>query len=340
METTRQSHVRAALKHARTRLLTLSAFRKVVEDYDLLDTYYGYDMDLTTMDSLERQPSAPASSTNLGRSGATAEEEALAKKHGAKCYVSRGILAEPPQFTRNSRGVVVRSGGPNRDDFTRLKLADLRAAYALSLLENDMNRYRHLYYEGRRKAQVEGRLKFYVCPPETSTIPDLWLADHSTIVENIPPSPPKDLNISRELAVVPDLQEAFFQLRKHQVDMMPARRKTAAASPAAAPGATGSAAAPPGKLPASALPGKGAVAALKATQAQKVSEASQPPAVAPSATQPPAASPPGETGQADTNASATKAKGAPLGKLGKGPPPGKPGKGPPQGKSKLPPPKK
>ncbi|EPT25035.1 hypothetical protein TGME49_248690 [Toxoplasma gondii ME49] len=188
METTRQSHVRAALKHARTRLLTLSAFRKVVEDYDLLDTYYGYDMDLTTMDSLERQPSAPASSTNLGRSGATAEEEALAKKHGAKCYVSRGILAEPPQFTRNSR--------------------------------------------------------------------------------------------------------AFFQLRKHQVDMMPARRKTAAASPAAAPGATGSAAAPPGKLPASALPGKGAVAALKATQAQKVSEASQPPAVAPSATQPPAASPP------------------------------------------------
>ncbi|CBZ56057.1 conserved hypothetical protein [Neospora caninum Liverpool] len=306
-----------------------------------LDSYYGYDMDLMKQDSLQRQLSDPASSTNLGRSGVTAEEEAFAKKHGEKRHVSQGILAEPPQFIRNSRGVVVRSGGRQGDDFTSIKLADLRTAYALSLLENDMNHYRHLYCESRRKSQVEGRLKFFVVPSGNIVVPDLWLDDHSTIVENIPPPPPKELQIHRELAMLPDLQQAFLQLRKRQMDMMPARRKTEAA-PAAPP-------APPanatqGKVPPSALPGKGAVAALKASQVQKVSEASKPPPVRPTApevtakgtadgAQPPAKAPPeGMAGsKAEPPAGAKKAK---------GPPPGKLGKGPPLAKSKLPPPKK
>ncbi|PFH38141.1 hypothetical protein BESB_004820 [Besnoitia besnoiti] len=301
----KRSRARSALSRARARLSTLSAFRQAAENYEMMNSkFFGYDTAAVRQDSLRRQLSDPSVGKEPAESRMTAEEEAFAKQHGNKRYISRGLLGEPPPFARNSRGVTVRSGGVHLNEFSRIKMADLRTACALSLLEADMNHYRHLYYEERRNQQVQGRLKFFVAPPTNSTIPDLWLLDHSAVLENIPPPPPEDLEIDRELAMLPDLRQAFALMRQHQVAKLQKRRAVAPPTPAPAPGSTG-------KVPPSALPGKGAAAALKANQEQRVAEASQPPPV----------TTPGSS------------KGAPP-----GPPGAKKGLGPPKKKPPGPPP--
>ncbi|PHJ22445.1 hypothetical protein CSUI_003706 [Cystoisospora suis] len=310
----RRKHARSALNRVRARISTLAAFRRAAENYEIMNNkFFGYDNASFRQDSLRRQISGPPIRDPDNITQMTAEEQAFTHKKAGKKYISRGLLAEPAPFKCNSRGVTVRAGGHGLNEYARIKIADLRSAYALSLLEADMNHYRHLYWEAERKKQVQGRLKFFTAPSKKVAVPGLWLEDHAAIVEHIPQPPPDALEIERELSALPALRQAFGLMRKHQLEKLPRRRAAPTPAPAAASGDASA-----GKVPAAALPGKGAAAALKANAEKKIAEASQPPLTG--------AKPDAAPGKPGAPPPPPGGKGLPPG--GKGVPPGK---GPPKG---------
>ncbi|KAL8269584.1 hypothetical protein Esti_006501 [Eimeria stiedai] len=295
-----------ALKRARARLSLISAFNAAAAGLQSLDPkQYGYEADaLARQDSLRqhlRQPqvSQPTDSERetLTRPPMTKEEKRF----------SRGLLGSVARFHRTSRGVCVRSGDPQHQEWAKVKSAEVKLSYAIYLLERDLEHYRHLYREGVYAAQVSGRLKYYQAPVSPLRVPELWLSFPELAAAQDLQQPPKEWHLAKILEPFPELWKSFHAARWAAIEEQTAKRKVVKPKAPAVPPATAAAAGKPAAPPPPAAAEKAAPPKAAATPGK----AAPPPAPAAKTSLPPAPAAGGKGGPSPAPPAGGGAKGGP-----------------------------